>query len=160
MSNPADSTSRPDNRRTRFLLSLLAITLLFSVYHLYLTGYGYFQATSKMTRHIVRFGSILLAWAIGEFAFRKNIPGWLLQVWRSLYAGVTLLLLLTGVYDWYAGGLPGGIRNMAITLNEFLLSPAPFVIIWLINRWSRAAGMGGNAAMDDVKKSGKFESWK
>src|SRR5450631_4160726 len=140
--------SSPANRRTFFLTGLLAITVLFSVYHLYLTGNSYFQATSKMTRHIVRFGAILLAWAIGEFTYRKSIPGWLLHVWRSLYMAVTLLLLSAGLYDWWAGGLPGGLRNMAITLNEFLLSPAPYVIIWLINRRSGNAGMEQDAGIE------------
>jgi hypothetical protein len=152
--------SSRDNRRIYFLLGLLAITALFSVYHLYLTGYSYFQATSKMTRHIIRFGAILLAWAIGEFAYRKYLPGWLLQVWRSLYMAVTLLLLSAGFYDWWAGGLPEGLRNTAVTLNEFLLSPAPFAIIWLINRRSGNAGMSGKEATDDVKNSGKFDPWK
>ena len=147
--------SYPDNRRIYFLIGLIALIILFSVYNLYLTGYTYFEVTSKTTRHIIRFGSILAACLIGEFAFRKYIPGWLIQLWRLLYLAVGLILLAAGVYDWWAGGLPTALHNIVISLNEFLISPAPFVIILLINRWS------GHARADaDEKNSGKFESWK
>ncbi|HMH20226.1 MAG TPA: hypothetical protein VK563_00550 [Puia sp.] len=122
------------NKRVLFFTGLIAITVLFSIYNLYLTEYSYFEATSRKTRHIIRFGTVLLAWGIGIFAYRRESPGWLLPIWHLLYVTIIFILLSIGIYDWWSGSVRTDLRNLAISLNEFLISPVPFVLIGLIRR--------------------------
>jgi hypothetical protein len=125
---------RADKRKLRFFIGLLAIAGLYSVYVLYLSDLRYVQETSRGIRHAIRFSTILVAYGIGVFAFAKESPGWLVQIWHLLYIGMLLLLILLGFYDAAVKELSLPLRELVITLHEFLISPIPYVIAGIIRR--------------------------
>jgi hypothetical protein len=124
---------RSDNRRLFFFLGLLAMAILYSVYNLYLLDERFFEITSRRTRHLVKFGSVLVAYTIGLLAFRKYCPPWLMQLWTMIYAAGLLLLVLCGIYDEWISSFSLPVRNLVITLHECLISPIPYVIVGIIN---------------------------
>jgi hypothetical protein len=124
---------RPDNRRLFFFLGLLAMAILYSVYNLYLLDEHFFEITSRKTRHLIKFGSVLVAYVIGFLAFKKYCPAWLMQLWTIIYAAGLLLLVLFGIYDEWISSFSMPFRNLVITLHECLISPIPYVIIGIIN---------------------------
>ena len=123
---------RYNNRNWLFFIGLLTITLLFSFYHLYLLDY--FETTSRKLRHIVRLGAILLVYGTGWWVLRKTCPVWLTQIWNLLYGAILVILLTIGLYYWYFAEMSIPIHDLAISLTEFSLSPAPYVIIAIIDR--------------------------
>ncbi len=54
--------------------------ILYSVNNLYLLDHHFFEVTSRATRHVIKFGSILIAYGIGLFTFRNYSPSWLMQL--------------------------------------------------------------------------------
>ena len=116
-----------------FFIGLLAIAILYSIYNLYLLDTRFFTITTRMTRHVIKFGSVLVAYGIGLLAFKRFCPSWLMQLWHFLYAAGLLLLILLGVYDGWISQLSMPVRNLVITLHEFLISPVPYVIVGIIN---------------------------
>lgn len=130
--------SRPDHKKWRFWAGLLAICVLYTIYNLYLSDLDYVESTSRGVRHVVRFLTILAAYGIGLWAFGRDYPSWLVQVWHIAYAGLLGLLILLGLYDLWVAEIVLWFRNLIITLQEFLISPVPFVIAGLINRLAGA----------------------
>jgi len=137
-SNP-DHRTPPDRDKRFFYIGLILIAILYSFYSLYLQEPRYFQTTSRILRHIVRFGLVIIVYGIGYIAFRKACPSWLIQVWHSLYALIGSLLILIGLGDQFPGLLPLPLHNIAITLHEFLISPIPYTISWVISRYQQTA---------------------
>jgi hypothetical protein len=121
-----------NNRKLLFFIGLLTITLLFSFYHLYLLDY--FETTSRKPRHIIRLGAILLVYGTGWWVIKRTCPGWLTQVWHLLYAVNLVILLTIGLYYWYFTEMSIPFHDIAISLTEFSLSPAPYIIIAILNR--------------------------
>lgn len=129
---------RSNKRRLRFVIGLLVIVSLYAVYNLYLISPQYLEVTTQKTRHVIRFAAVLVVYATGIFAFAGTSPGWLMQLWHILYAAILLLLILVGIYDSWANGLSRQFRGVTITLNEFLISPVPYVVIGILNHASRS----------------------
>ncbi|HET6253220.1 MAG TPA: hypothetical protein VFE32_04075 [Puia sp.] len=121
-----------DKARLYFFLGLLASAILYSAYNLYILDPYVYAAMGRSTRHIYKFGSIIIAWLIGFLIFRKIAPAWLLQLWNIIYiAGLGLLLLLAG-YDSLIYPLPQTLRQPISTFHEALISPIPYVVLALL----------------------------
>jgi len=121
------------NRRLFFFGGLIIITILYSLYNLYLLDEHFFEITSRKTRHMIKFGSVLIVYCIGFFSLKRYSPIWLMQIWNILYAGGLLLLILFGIYDQWIRALSQPFRNLVITCHEFLISPVLYVIMGIIN---------------------------
>ena len=126
---------RPANNRLRYLLGLLAIIALYSVYNIYLDDNQFIDNTSRATRHVLRFTTILIAYGIGLIVFTRHSSPWLVQVWNVLYLGALLILIVLGVLDASTRAFTISFRTTIMTLHEFLISPVPFVIAWLIGSY-------------------------
>lgn len=120
------------NRRLFFFGGLIIIAILYSFYNLYLLDERFFEITSRKTRHMVKFGSVLVVYGIGFFSFKRYSPAWLMQIWNTLYAGGLLLLVLLGIYDQGITAFSQPFRNLIVTFHEFLISPVPYVIMGII----------------------------
>jgi hypothetical protein len=122
-----------DKTRLLFFFGLLATAILYSGYNLYVLDPYVYESMGRSTRHIYKFGAIIIAWLIGFAAFRKIAPAWLLQLWNILYAAGLLILLLLAGYDALIHPLPPTLRQPISTFHEALISPIPYVVIGLLN---------------------------
>ena len=124
---------RRDKARIYFFIGLLASAILYSAYNLYILDPYIYATMGRSTRHLYKFGSIIIAWLIGFLVLRKTAPSWLLQLWNILYtAGLTLLLLLAA-WDTLIHPLLPTLRQPISTFHEALISPIPYVVIALFN---------------------------
>lgn len=128
-----------DKIRLYFFLGLLGAALLYSAYNLYILDPHVYMRMSRSTRHVYKFGAVIISWLIGFLVFRKTAPGWLLLVWHLLFAaGIVILVLLAG-YDATIHELPPSLRQPVSTFHEFLISPIPYVFVGIVSRARRAA---------------------
>ncbi len=124
---------RPRKSRLFFILGLLAIIILYSVYNLYVLDPPVFYSMTRLERHVLKFGAVIIAYAIGLFAYKRFWPDWLLQLWHILYACGLVVLILSGVYDGFMHEVSVSIRLLLSSIFEFLISPIPYVIVGIIN---------------------------
>lgn len=125
---------QPGSAHGRLAAALVAVILLYAVYKLILCDPHFLENTSRSFRHFIKFGIVLIVYALGVVAFYRNSQGWVLSVWHFLYAGMLVLLILLGVFDAVGGGLPLPVRGLTTTLFEFLISPAPLVVLVVVSR--------------------------
>lgn len=114
------------NHKYIFLFGLVAITLVYSLYHIYF-DLTYVPDISGKWKHVNKFAFVLIVYAIGTFVLRKYKIAWMMQVWHFLHIVFISALLLIGFYDWYNGSITDQIRNIANSIHEFLISPALYV---------------------------------
>jgi hypothetical protein len=136
-----DPASHPIPRRDRarlfFFLGLLASAILYSAYNLYILDPYVYEKMGRSTRHIFKFGSLILAWLIGFLVYRSLAPAWLRHLWNILYLASLAILLLLAAWDAAIHGLPPSIRQPISTFHEALISPIPYVVIGLLTRAAR-----------------------
>jgi len=129
----SQSTSHSSKSRWFFGLGLLAIVILYSAYNLYILDPKVFDSMSRSVRHVFKFGSVIIAYGIGLFAFRRFSPDWVMQLWHLLYGLGLGILILLGLYDAIFSTLSMPLRKVISTFHEFLVSPIPYVIVGIIN---------------------------
>jgi len=122
-----------DKARLYFFLGLLASAILYSVFFLFLLNTDSYETTPRTTRHVYKFGSLILAWLIGFIIYRKIAPAWLLQLWNLTFAICLILLLALGAYDALIHTLPLSLRDIISTFHLALISPIPYVVFGLLN---------------------------
>jgi hypothetical protein len=127
------SSGRSPKSRWFFVLGLLAIAILYSAYNLYILDPEVFDSMSRGVRHVFQFGTVILAYGIGLFAFRRFSPDWVMQLWHLLYGLGLGILILLGLYDAIFSTLSMPLRKVISTFHEFLISPIPYVIIGIMN---------------------------
>jgi hypothetical protein len=124
---------RRDKARLYFFLGLLATAILYSAYNLYILDPYVYEDMGRSTRHIYKFGSIVIAWLTGFLVFRTTAPAWLIQLWNIIFTAGLGLLLLLAAYDAFIHPLPPTLRQPVSTFHEGLISPIPYVVIGLLN---------------------------
>jgi hypothetical protein len=121
------------NKRLFFLIGLLAITLIYFLYNIFLVDVDYYQSIPRKIRHINKFGSILLVYGVGTWTLKKYTIHWMMQIWHVVYAVTVIALIFIGLYDWRFGVISIQLRNIASALHEFLISPILFVGMGILN---------------------------
>jgi hypothetical protein len=124
---------RPSKSRWFFVLGLLAIAILYSAYDLYILDPEVFDSMSRSVRHGFKFGTVIIAYGIGVFAFRRFSPDWVMQLWHLLYGVGLGILIVLGLYDAIFSTLSMPLRKVISTFHEFLISPIPYVIVGILN---------------------------
>jgi|HubBroStandDraft_1064217.scaffolds.fasta_scaffold49886_3 hypothetical protein len=134
---PPDDTRHslqpPDKARLYFFLGLLASAILYSAFFLFLLNTASYETMPRITRHVYKFGSLILAWLIGFIIYRKIAPAWLLQLWNVTFAIVLTLLLSLAAYDAFIHTLPLSLRDAISTFHQAVISPIPYVVLGLLN---------------------------
>ena len=133
---------RPDKARLYFFVGLLASAILYSAYNLYILDPYVYASMGRSTRHVYKFGSIILSWLIGFVVYRKFGPAWLVQLWNIVFAAGLVILLLFAAWDVLIQELPPSIRQAVSTFHEALIAPIPYVVFRLLIRATRRAAPG------------------
>jgi hypothetical protein len=125
--------------RGSFVLGLLAIVVLYCVYYLFFV-YGLFIGMALRPRHFIKLVFVVMVYGAGFLALRRSGVVWTTKVWHLLY-GLTICILLGMVmYDWGVSRLSASSRSIADDLQDFLVSPLPYICIELLRRSFFAAG--------------------
>lgn len=90
------------------------------------------SALSRPERHVIKFASVLIVYAMGVMAFSGRTPGWLLPLWHMLYGVLLLVLVLLGLFDTYVSSFSPAWRGLGVSLHVFLISPVPYVFVTII----------------------------
>jgi hypothetical protein len=122
-----------DRARLYFFLGLLATAILYSYFVLCLLNTSIYETIPRNTRHLYKFGALILAWLIGFFVYRKIAPAWLLQLWNISFAASLSFLLALAAYDAFFHTLSLSFRDIINAFHEALISPIPYVVFGLLN---------------------------
>jgi hypothetical protein len=120
-------------RKGSFIIGLVAIVLLYCVYYLFFV-YGLFIGMASSPRHFTKLVFVVLVYSIGFWALRRGGVVWTTKVWHLLYGLTICIMVGMTLYDWGVGRLSASSRSVADDLQDFLVSPLPYVCIELLRR--------------------------
>jgi hypothetical protein len=126
-------------RKGSFVIGLVAIVLLYCVFYLFFV-YGLFIGMAVRPRHFIKLLFVVLVYAAGFWALRRGGVVWTTKVWHLLYGLTICIMLGMALYDWGVGRLSASSRSIADDLQDFLVSPLPYICIELLRRSFLAAG--------------------
>lgn len=114
-----------------FLLGLIAIVVIYSLYNIY------FDLTSVpgipgKWKHINKFVFVLVIYGTGTLALKNFTVQWMMLIWHFIHILFISVLLLIGFYDWYHGSITSQVRNLANSLQEFLISPVLYLCMGIV----------------------------
>ena len=115
-------------RRLKALLFVLFLAIVQSPQYFW-PG---FIAESVVFRYAVYTLTLVCIGVVGFFFFRNSDQKWPVQLWISFYFLTTVVLLLTGLYYFFAGRTP----TLDVTVayfRYFACSPFPFVILYFLS---------------------------
>jgi hypothetical protein len=126
-------------RRGSFAIGLLVIVVLYCVYYLFFV-YGLFMGMALRPRHFIKLVFVVLVYGVGFLALRRGGIVWTTKVWHLLYGLTICVMLAMALYDWGIGRLSASSRSIADDLQDFLVSPLPYICIGLLRRSFLAIG--------------------
>lgn len=118
---------RQHNKKTLiFWVGLLIIAVLYGLYYIFFL-YGISLDMPLRARHLLKFVFILLVYGVGFLCLRGFAEPWMLRTWHAAYLLILLVLLGLGGYDWLIARTPLALREIAGSLQDFLVSPLLYV---------------------------------
>jgi len=124
----------PNRKTIYFFAGLLPIIVVYVFYKVYLLDFiDYYLGVSRLTKHIYVFICILAVYGIGTFCLQKYTVPWMMLIWHFLHVLTISFLVILGLYDRYLQPLSFQLKDIAITLNELLISPTLYVSVVILN---------------------------
>lgn len=118
-------------RDKRFVLPLIGIIIVYSIYYLFFEGYYYWGVPRKL-KHVGRVLSVLGVYGIGTWSLRKVADAWMMNLWHLVHTVLIAVLFLIGLYDWTIHMVSFPMKKFAASLHEFLISPIFFIGMWIL----------------------------
>lgn len=119
------------SRRKIFFLGLIAIIIIYSLYNIYFDITNVPGIPGKI-KHANKLLFVLIVYGTGTFVLKKFTVQWMMFIWHLIHIVFISVLIIIGLFDWYKGSIPDQIRNIANSLQEFLISPVLYVSMGII----------------------------
>ena len=114
-----------------FIFGLVAICIVYSLYRVYF-DITYVPDIPGKAKHANKFLFVLIVYGIGTLTLRRYMVAWMMLIWHLIHIIFISSLLLIGFYDWLHGDITEQIRNVAISVFEFLVSPVLYVSMGIV----------------------------
>ncbi len=120
--------------RNKWIAGLIMILLLYSVYYIYFADRQYTYYIPRKIRHIIKFTTTVAVYFTGSLHLGKLTDKWMGQLWHIIHISLLITITLIGIYDWTFGMVSNGVKELAATMQEFLISPLLYVAMGIINK--------------------------
>ncbi|MBU1374101.1 MAG: hypothetical protein KKG25_06845 [Bacteroidetes bacterium] len=121
------------NSKTIFIIGLVLIAIIYSVYNMYLIDSDFYWTISRRIRNFNKILLILLIYGIGTLSLKNYLFDWLIFIWHMIHIVCLSILILIGGYDWLFGVVGEQLKNITNTLMELLISPLFLICFYIIN---------------------------
>lgn len=118
--------------KKRYILGLLAILVVYSIFNLLVGDSPDAYGIPRKLRHVLKFLTVGLVYAIGSLALKRTYDGWMLQLWHLVHIVLLFLLLVIGGWDWLIQPVSYTFKRLANSIQEFLISPVLYLAMGVI----------------------------
>jgi low temperature requirement protein LtrA len=85
-------------------------------------------------RHVIKFGVTILVYFVGTYHLGKLEDKWMSQLWHFIHISLLFGITAIGAYDWVFGMVDKKTKELAATMQEFLISPVLYVAMGILNK--------------------------
>lgn len=120
--------------RYRWISGLIIILVLYSLYYLYFADRQYTYFIPRKVRHIIKFTTTIAVYITGTYHLGKLRDQWMGQLWHIIHISLLCTITSIGFYDWIFGMVRYSIKEIAASMQEFLISPVLYVSMGILNK--------------------------
>jgi hypothetical protein len=93
------------------------------------------ESIPRKIRHIIKFTVLVTIYLIGVWHLSLEKIVWMKTLWHLIHLSGIFFLLSLGAFDWIIHPLPMFLRELMDAINEFLIGPALFVTMGLLQQF-------------------------
>lgn len=128
----------------RLLIALMMMLLVG-----FISTQGFLETSFYIKAHTLLKYGIYFLWLLliafmGAWGWKDFPQTWVIKIWWTVYIVVILLLLLLGLMDLVLGTTPLYYKKDISHFRSFFLSPALFMLLYLLSVFSRNKDEGKN----------------
>lgn len=124
--------------RRRFIMGLFIILLIYTTYYIYFADSEAAITIPRKIRHVIKFGTTILVYLVGSFHLGRLQQKWMAMLWHCIHISLLVIITSIGLYDWVFGMVSQATKDIAQSMQEFLISPVLYVGMGILN--SKFAG--------------------
>ena len=119
--------------RSRFIMGLIIIVIIYSAFYIYFADSENALLIPRKIRHIIKFGTTILVYAVGSFHLGQLHQKWMGMLWHIIHISLLVTITSIGLYDWTFGMVSQSTKDLAQSMQEFLISPVLYVGMGILN---------------------------
>lgn len=119
--------------RHRFVIGLIVIILIYSAYYIYFADSENAITIPRKIRHIIKFGTTIIVYGVGSFHLGKLKQKWMSMLWHIIHISLLVTITSIGIYDWIFGMVSQPTKDLAQSMQEFLISPVLYASMGILN---------------------------
>lgn len=120
------------SERARWIGGLVVILVIYTLYYLLFADTDNTWIPRKI-RHVIKFATTVAVYLVGTYHLGVLKDKWMSNLWHFIHISLLGIITLVGVYDWTFGMVSPQIKDMTVTMQEFLISPVLYVGMGIIN---------------------------
>ncbi len=120
--------------RRRFVMGFVLIVLIYSAYYIYFADTPDAILIPRKIRHLIKFGTTILVYVVGSFHLGTLQQKWMGMLWHCIHISLLVTITSIGLYDWTFGMVSQPTKDLAQSMQEFLISPVLYVGMGILNR--------------------------
>jgi len=121
------------SERGKWIGGLILIVLIYSLFYLLFADRYYTYSIPRKVRHLIKFSTTIIVYLVGTFHLGQIKSKWMLQLWHFIHISLLLTITSIGIYDWTIGMVSYKTKEIAASMQEFLISPVLYFAMGLIN---------------------------
>lgn len=120
--------------RQRYVAGLIIIMLIYSMFYILFADKPDTLLIPRKWRHVIKFITTFTVYLVGTYHLGKHKNSWMLYLWHFVH--ITLLSTITGIglYDWIFGMVSYQVKEIAASMQEFLISPMLYIAMGILNQ--------------------------
>ena len=120
--------------RNKYLQGFFCILLIYSAYYLLFADRADTVLIPRKWRHVIKFLSTFTVYLIGTYHLGKQREKWMQHLWHLIHISLLGTISAIGIYDWVFGMVSYSVKEIAASIQEFLISPMLYIAMGIINR--------------------------
>lgn len=118
----------------RYLAGLFIIALIYCMFYIFFADRADTVLIPRKWRHVIKFLTTFIVYLVGSFHLGKQKNYWMLYLWHFVHISLLSTITCIGLYDWIFGMVRYQIKEIAASLQEFLISPILYIAMGILNR--------------------------
>jgi hypothetical protein len=120
--------------RSRWIGGLIVILVVYTLFYLLFADRAFTYEIPRKLRHVIKFGTTIVVYFVGTYHLGNLEDKWMSQVWHFVHISLLCAITAIGLYDWVFGMVGTKTKELAATMQEFLISPVLYVAMGILNK--------------------------
>ncbi|MBM3431835.1 MAG: hypothetical protein FJX92_02370 [Bacteroidetes bacterium] len=122
------------NDRAKWIGGLLCVILLYSLFYVLFADRAYTYNIPRKIRHVIKFGTTVAVYLVGTYHLGQLKDKWMSTLWHFIHISLLCTITAIGIIDWTFGMVNIKTKEIAASMQEFLISPVLYFAMGLVNQ--------------------------